>query len=635
VTKSLTIDGEDKDSTILQGSPSFAGIDLDGQSGVTISDLTIRQFGRAISIRNSDGNTITSNNLISNSNGVYLDWSDFNNIYDNTLRHNSNGFQVRDSFENEIKSNAISKCDNGIYLDYSGTYPICKNTISRNIVLSNKYGIRLYNSNDNVLTDNTVHSNTVYGIQLKSSNENEFYYNNIIDNVDQYESEFSTNTWDDGGGIGNVWSDYEGDDLNGDGIGDTDLPHQGVDYYPRMYTFQGDTPTGEDVVVTPTDTTTGDTPVTLKFDEVLEGGVTTLTTSGTGTPPPTGFKLGSPPIYFEITTTAIYEGYIKICIDYSGLTFSVPEENIRLSHLEDKDEDGKLEWNDVTDEDSPDIYNKRICGTISSFSLFAIFEPIDYEPPKILNAIVTPFPAPIGTDITITACLDDSTTGGNIIASAGYKINGVSYPLTPVDGILDEVTEEVIAILPAFNEPGLHTIYIIGMDNAGNFAQGECIFLPINDPSSGFVTGGGWINSPPGAYAADEELTGKASFGFVSKYKKGAKEPTGTTEFQFKAGDLNFHSDDYDWLVVAGKRAQFKGTGTINGEGEYKFILTAIDGDLKGGDGNDKFRIRIWEEDEITKVETIVYDNMPDATVDADPVTTIGGGSIVIHTKGK
>jgi len=40
--------------------------------------------------------------------------------------------------------------------------------------------------------------------------------------------------------------------------------------------------------------------------------------------------------------------------------------------------------------------------------------------------------------------------------------------------------------------------------------------------------------------------TGKATFGFVSKYKKGATVPTGNTEFVFKAADLNFHSTSHD-----------------------------------------------------------------------------------------
>jgi hypothetical protein len=144
-------------------------------------------------------------------------------------------------------------------------------------------------------------------------------------------------------------------------------------------------------------------------------------------------------------------------------------------------------------------------------------------------------------------------------------------------------------------------------------------YLVVYDPDGGFVTGGGWIDSPAGAYAPDPSLSGVASFGFVSKYKKGANTPTGNTEFQFKAGDLNFHSDSYEWLVVnqGGTNAQFKGSGTINGAGGYKFMLWAGDKDP------DTFRIKIWVGEE---EDDPVYDNGSDQR--------IGGGSIVIH-KGK
>jgi hypothetical protein len=112
--------------------------------------------------------------------------------------------------------------------------------------------------------------------------------------------------------------------------------------------------------------------------------------------------------------------------------------------------------------------------------------------------------------------------------------------------------------------------------------------------------------------------TGKATFGFNAKYKKGASEPDGNTQFQFKAGDLNFHSASYDWLLVnqAGENAQFKGDGTINGTGDYKFMLWAGD-----HDSGDTFRIKIWEE--TSGGENVVYDNGTDQV--------IGGGSIIVH----
>jgi len=41
----------------------------------------------------------------------------------------------------------------------------------------------------------------------------------------------------------------------------------------------------------------------------------------------------------------------------------------------------------------------------------------------------------------------------------------------------------------------------------------------------------------------------------------------------------------------------------------------------------DKFRIKIWGKE----TDEIFYDNIMDATDDAELTTTIGGGSIVIH----
>jgi hypothetical protein len=68
--------------------------------------------------------------------------------------------------------------------------------------------------------------------------------------------------------------------------------------------------------------------------------------------------------------------------------------------------------------------------------------------------------------------------------------------------------------------------------------------------------------------------------------------------------------------------AQLKGRGTIGGGGDYGFLLTATDGQVNGGGGEDRFRIKIWE----TGSEATVYDNGADQA--------LGGGSIVIHSGG-
>lgn len=177
---------------------------------------------------------------------------------------------------------------------------------------------------------------------------------------------------------------------------------------------------------------------------------------------------------------------------------------------------------------------------------------------------------------------------------------------------------------------GVYTLIVAATDRAGNAATATRTFV-VYDPSAGFVTGGGWINSPPDACtgklaSCPAGTTGRANFGFVSQYKKGVTVPTGNTEFQFQAGGLNFKSTSYEWLVVSGAKAQFKGSGTINGAGSYDFHLTVTDGDAPGGGGADKFRIRI------TGPSGVVYDNQPNgdpASLDAG--TAISGGSIVIH----
>lgn len=164
----------------------------------------------------------------------------------------------------------------------------------------------------------------------------------------------------------------------------------------------------------------------------------------------------------------------------------------------------------------------------------------------------------------------------------------------------------------SFSTPGVYTLKLSVTDSdAGVSNESVYQYVVVYDPDGGFVTGGGWIMSPAGAYAADPGLTGKANFGFVAKYKKGAHVPDGNTQFQFKAGDLNFHSTSYEWLVVAGNKAQFKGEGTINGQGSYRFMLWADD------DDPDTFRIKIWDD------TGVVYDN--------GSHQPLGGGSIKVH----
>jgi hypothetical protein len=228
-------------------------------------------------------------------------------------------------------------------------------------------------------------------------------------------------------------------------------------------------------------------------------------------------------------------------------------------------------------------------------------------------------------------------TGNSTIVSAEYSIDGEAYAaMTAYDGTFDAVSEVAAAALPTFTVAGVFNVCVRGTDSSGNISNpasdpaNACTFLVAFDPSGGFVTGGGWIYSAEGACQFDSicaVAAGKANFGFVSRYKKGASIPTGSTEFNFTAGGFNFHSDTYDWLVVNmnGSNAQYKGSGSVNGElspvgHSYKFMLWARDFKATG---IDTFRIKIWYED--AGNEVVVYDNGFNQE--------IGGGNIVIHAK--
>jgi hypothetical protein len=252
----------------------------------------------------------------------------------------------------------------------------------------------------------------------------------------------------------------------------------------------------------------------------------------------------------------------------------------------------------------------------------------DTEAPVVSATAAIPNPVATGTPVELTAIVDDDATGGSTIVAAGYSIDGsAEVALAATDGAFDESTESVSGEIAAFATPGIREVCVTGTDASGNVSGRDCVLLAVYDPDGGFVTGGGWIDSPPGAYPEDPDAAGRASFGFVSRYHKGASTPDGQTQFRFRAAGLTFHSTAYDWLVVAGARAQYKGSGTVNGAEGHGFLLTAIDGDLNGGGGVDRLRLKVWDQSS----GDVVYDNQMGDDDSAEASTALGGGSITIH----
>lgn len=232
----------------------------------------------------------------------------------------------------------------------------------------------------------------------------------------------------------------------------------------------------------------------------------------------------------------------------------------------------------------------------------------------------------VGTEITFTASFSDPDISDTHTAIWEWGDSFTS------DGTVDESNRlGTVTDSHTYENPGVYTLKLTVADNYYAEDIETYSYVVVYDPDGGFVTGGGWIWSPEGACQYDvctEDTTGKANFGFVSKYKRNATVPTGETEFNFKAGDLNFHSEIYHWLVVAGAKAMYKGDGTINNEGNYGFMLKAIDEDLTPSTDVDLFRIKIWDKD---NSDAIVYDNQMGEDEDTDLTTEIGGGNIKIH----
>jgi len=124
--------------------------------------------------------------------------------------------------------------------------------------------------------------------------------------------------------------------------------------------------------------------VSVTFDNVTGAGNTTLDIKYSGAPPPGGFKIipSSLPVYFDINTTATFDGDITICIPYDDTGMTPAEETGLTLHVY---EDPPGSWVDIT-VPPVDITGNKIYGKVSHLTDFAIMAPttstvIKFNPP--------------------------------------------------------------------------------------------------------------------------------------------------------------------------------------------------------------------------------------------------------------
>ena len=105
----------------------------------------------------------------------------------------------------------------------------------------------------------------------------------------------------------------------------------------------------------------------------------------------------------------------------------------------------------------------------------------DVFAPTVSNVTAAPNPQTGGGSVTLTATVDDSSSGDSIIQSAEYKLGTGSWtPMSAADGTFDSPTENVTAVLAAPVVDGPYDLCVRGTDSANNTSAGQCITLNVD-----------------------------------------------------------------------------------------------------------------------------------------------------------
>ena len=238
--------------------PDDAGmVGVVNSTNITVKDLTLTNNTQGVLFVYTGNSRIENVTTSDNRDSIYLWYSNNNTLTSNTASNNSRGIYLWYSNNNMLSDNtANSNNYGGIFLVHSSSSTLTSNTAS-----DNNLGICLYTSCNNSTLENNNALYNEFGILLDSSSSNNtLYHNNLINNAYDNAYDYSgTNQWD-SGSVGNYYSDYNGTDPDGDGIGNDPYPIPGgesVDRFPLMHPWTGGTllkgDLNRDGILTPAD----------------------------------------------------------------------------------------------------------------------------------------------------------------------------------------------------------------------------------------------------------------------------------------------------------------------------------------------------------------------------------------------
>jgi nitrous oxidase accessory protein NosD len=212
INKSITLIGEDKYSTILDG------IEIGTVITIIANNVTVNGF----TIQNSSLDYTDC--FVS---GVKI-YSNYNMISNNIITNNQIGIS--------ISGDACSP----YFLSNFTNYTSVNNNIFDNLITGNSiFGIGIYHSTNSMIYRNNITSNKIGFINFNSNN-NSIYLNNFQKNTENV-NDLGINFWF-SKNFGNYYDDYIGLDKNNDGIGDIPYNITGrdnIDEYPLMMPYDG------------------------------------------------------------------------------------------------------------------------------------------------------------------------------------------------------------------------------------------------------------------------------------------------------------------------------------------------------------------------------------------------------------